>query len=136
MKTQIYPNLPLDTIVFKCSIFSDKVISFGTDFRALGKFGYNGYGLEGDLDEGGCRIFAAQSFLFGQQMGWMLPNVYDIMPYHDYYKTLVRERETLLDFFNAGRLLRPPVVSDDAPKTVCNYCREGAEGPVPPVPGL
>lgn len=106
------------------AIFSDKVISFGTDFRALGKFGYNGYGLEGDLDEGGCRIFAAQSFLFGQQMGWMLPNVYDIMPYHDYYKTLVRERETLLDFFNAGRLLRPPVVSDDAPKTVCNYCRE------------
>ena len=36
----------------------------------------------------------------------------------------MRERETLLDFFNAGRLLRPPVVSDDAPKTVCNYCRE------------
>ena len=26
------------------AIFSDKVISFGTDFRALGKFGYNGYG--------------------------------------------------------------------------------------------
>lgn len=106
------------------AIFSDKVISFGTDFRALGKFGYNGYGLEGDLDEGGCRIFAAQSFLFGQQMGWMLPNVYDIMPYHDFYKLLVRERQTLLEFFNAGRLLRPPVVTSDAPKTVCNYCRE------------
>lgn len=106
------------------AIFSDKVISFGTDFRALGKFGYNGYGLSGDLDEGGCRIFMAQSFLFGQQMGWMLPNVYDIMPYHDFYKALVRERETLLDFFNAGRLLRPPVVDCSAPKTVCKYCRE------------
>ncbi len=112
------------------AIFNDKVISFGTDFRALGKFGYNGYGLSGDLDEGGSRIFMAQSFLFGQQMGWMLPNVYDIMPCHDFYKALVNERAKLLDFFNAGKLLRPPVAESDAPDTVCEYCREAYDNRV------
>lgn len=109
------------------AIFSDKVISFGTDFRALGRFGANGYGLEGELDEGGVRIFAAQSFLFGQQMGWMLPHVYDMIPYQDFYKALVRERETLLEFFHAGRLLRPPIVIDDASKTICHYSREALD---------
>lgn len=103
------------------AIFSDKVISFGTDFRALGNFGY---GLTGDLDEGGARIFMAQSFLFGQQMGWMLPAVFETMPYHEFYIKLVRCREGLLEFFNAGRLLRPPVITSDKPQTVCKYCRE------------
>ncbi|MEG2003038.1 MAG: DUF6259 domain-containing protein, partial [Clostridia bacterium] len=103
------------------AIFSDKVITFGTDFRAFGNFGY---GAVGQLDDSGSRIFTAQSFIFGQQMGWMMPAVFDAMPHNDFYIKLVREREKLIKFFNAGRLLRPPVVTSNLANNVSHECRE------------
>ena len=107
------------------AVFSDKVITFGTDFRALGNMDY---GLFGILDQAGVRIFAPQSFLYGQQMGWMTPELFSRMPYRDFYIKLVRARAGMRKYFLEGRLLRPPVIEDDAEKLILTKCREAYGG--------
>lgn len=107
------------------AIFSDKVLTYGTDFRALGKLDYD---LFGTIDETGVRIFASQSFLFGQQMGWMTPELFSRMPHQDFFCKLVRARATFRDYFLAGRVLRPPVITDDGEKLILTKCREAYNG--------
>ncbi len=107
------------------AVFSDKVVMFGTDFRALGKMDYDLFGV---LDEVGVRIFSAQSFLFGQQMGWMTPELFSRMPQRDFYVKLVRARAGVRHYFNEGRMLRPPVISDDGEKLILTKCREAYGG--------
>lgn len=107
------------------TVYSDKVIAFGTDFRGLGNMDY---GLFGVLDEAGVRIFAAQSFLYGQQMGWMTPELFARMPHQDFYIHLVRERARFRDYFLCGKVLRPPVIKDNGKNIVLTKCREAYNG--------
>ena len=107
------------------AVFSDKVIMFGTDFRGLGNMDC---GLFGALDEAGVRIFGAQSFLFGQQMGWMTPELFSRMSHRDFFIKLVRARAAVRRYFNEGRMLRPPVITDDGEKIVLTKCREAYGG--------
>ena len=107
------------------TVFSDKVLTFGTDFRALGSMGYDLFNV---LDEAGVRIFSAQSFLFGQQMGWMTPELFSRMPHRDFYIRLVRARAGVRRYFLEGRVLRPPVIKDDGEKIILTKCREAYGG--------
>ncbi len=107
------------------TVFSDKVITFGTDFRGLGNLDFS---LNGVLDEAGVRIFAAQSFLFGQQMGWMTPQLFERMPHRDFFIRLVRERAKFRPYFIGGKVLRPPVIEDGGGKIILLKCREAYKG--------
>lgn len=61
----------------------------------------------------GQDILAAQSLAFGEQMGWIKPEVYQELEHKDFYKKCVRCRRKLGDFFYDGRLLRSPVIEED-----------------------
>lgn len=61
----------------------------------------------------GQDILAAQSLTFGEQMGWIKPEVYQALEHKEFYKKCVRCRRELGSFFYDGRLLRSPVIRDD-----------------------
>lgn len=107
------------------AVFSDKILTYGTDYRGLGNMDFR---LDGHLDEGGVRVFAAQSFLYGIQMGWITTQLFENMPHRDFFVRLVNERETFRKYFIGGRVLRPPVITDDGGKIVLTKCREAIGG--------
>jgi hypothetical protein len=81
-----------------------------------------------NLDEAGVRIFAAQSFLFGQQMGWMTTETFSRMPHQDFFIHLVHERVKFRGYFLGGKVLRPPVINDDGGRIILTKCREAYKG--------
>ena len=86
-------------------VYSDKVVLFG---RA-----YNG--IKGENSDAN-RIFAAQSLLFGDQMGWISPASYNALNCKAFFKKLVHVRAELHDLLSHGVMLRPPMLSDDGPR--------------------
>ncbi|MDD4124243.1 MAG: DUF6259 domain-containing protein [Eubacteriales bacterium] len=107
------------------AVFSDKIISYGTDYRGLGNLDFR---LDGNLDEAGVRVFAAQSFLFGQQMGWITTQLFARMPHKDFFIHLVNERAKFRRYFIGGHVLRQPVITDDGGKIALTKCREAYKG--------
>lgn len=87
-------------------LYSDKVHLFGI---AYGDVSY-------------ADIFIAQSLLFGEQMGWMSPSYYWKLPHRDFYKKAVAARTRLHRTLSHGRMLRPPVLTDDAPRLRSEKC--------------
>lgn len=63
-------------------------------------------------DAAGQDILAAQSLTFGEQMGWIKPEIYQKLKHKDFYKKCVRCRAELGSFFYDGHLLRSPVITD------------------------
>lgn len=61
----------------------------------------------------GQNILAAQSLTFGEQMGWIKPEVYKELECKEFYKKCVHCRMKLGSFFYEGRLLRSPVIEDE-----------------------
>jgi hypothetical protein len=91
-------------------IKNDQVPAFMVIYnRYVAVFGRN-YLYAGDAV--GQDIFAAQSLTYGEQMGWILPEVYKALEHKDFYKKCVRTRALLGDFFYDGELLRSPVIAD------------------------
>ena len=76
------------------AVYGGRVALVGRDYNSL-------------KDEEGVKIFAAESFLFGEQMGWIIPHQYLTTCYREFYKKCVRAREAHKEFFYAGKLLRP-----------------------------
>jgi hypothetical protein len=103
VKNQQVPAFPV--------LYSDKVVTFGLS--------YNGFRGEGVRD--GLAIFFAQSLLFGEQMGWMAPKFYREMPEQAFFKKCVLLRKQFREFF-FGTMLRPPVLTDDAPRLRYENC--------------
>ncbi|MBP5230385.1 MAG: hypothetical protein ILO68_01530 [Clostridia bacterium] len=87
-------------------LYSDKVHLFGIAF--------------GDVSY--ADIFIAQSLLFGEQMGWLSPSYYRKLPHREFYRTLVRTRNRLHNLLSHGTMLRPPVLTDDAPRLTSDAC--------------
>lgn len=79
---------------------------------------YNGYvsvfGRSYDYapDGAGQNILIAQSLTFGEQMGWIKPEVYRELEHKEFYKKCVRCRVKLGSYFYDGHLLRSPVIED------------------------
>ncbi|MBR6553159.1 MAG: hypothetical protein IKT91_00995 [Clostridia bacterium] len=102
-KNQQVPAFPV--------LYSDKVVSFGLT--------YNSFRGEGVRD--GLAIFIAQGLLFGEQLGWMAPKFYREMPEQAFFKKCVLLRKQFREFF-FGNMLRPPKLSDDAPRLRYENC--------------
>lgn len=104
------------------AVYGGRVALVGRDYNSL-------------KDEEGVKIFAAESFLFGEQMGWIIPHQYLTTCYREFYKKCVRAREAHKEFFYAGKLLRPLAIeSDQAPVTT--YGCVMAEGQIISVPAV
>ena len=101
------------------AVYNEYVITFGIS-----------YGSITDADSDCMRIFFAQSLVYGVQMGWMRPDLYFRMSHKDFYRKLVKFRETYADYFYGGRMLRPPYLSDNAPRLVSDKCTQAINGHV------
>ncbi len=67
-------------------------------------------------DEDVLFAVAAQSLLWGEQLGWINPNRYLNLKNRGFYNAIVKTREALKDYLLYGRLLRPPYVKSGAKK--------------------
>ena len=76
-----------------------------------------GRNYNGAYDDGAFKVFAAQSLLYGEQMGWLSPQRYLSMnpALRAYYRALVHTRFRYNPFFVGGRPLRPPVTECSLP---------------------
>lgn len=62
------------------------------------------------------RMKAAQQLVFGEQLGWLDPNIVTEPQNADYFRQLARLRESLSKYFYAGRMARPPKLLGDMPR--------------------
>ncbi len=99
------------------AVYSGYVSMFGRNYR------YMPY----DDDEG-QRINIAQSFTFGEQLGWNAPDLYMQMKHKDFYKKCVHERTKIGSYMYNGRLLRSPEFTDDQPVIRTTRCKEAYGG--------
>ena len=83
-------------------VYTGKVALFGRS--------YNG------LDRAATDIFAAQSLLYGDQMGWISPENFAKIEDKDFFVKLVNVRRQHHALFVSGVMLRPPKLEDDAPR--------------------
>lgn len=90
-------------------------------------FGRHYDSLPMDEDDG-QRIVCTESLLFGDQMGWIMPERFLAMPCRDYYCKLVKARETLAEYFWRGTMLRPPVITDDGEMLYTDKSKESPMG--------
>ena len=74
------------------------------------------------------RINIAQSFTFGEQLGWNAPDLYMQMKHKDFYKKCVHERAKVGSYMYNGRLLRSPEFTDDQPLIRTTRCKEAYGG--------
>lgn len=79
-------------------------------------------------DDAGQMIMLAQSFTFGEELGWNDPELYLQMKHKDFYKKCVHERVKVADYFYNGRLLRPVEFFDGLPALRTVSCREARNG--------
>ena len=105
IKNQQVPVFPV--------LYADRVVTFGISYHSI-------QGAERD----GMVIFYAQSLLYGEQMGWLSPKLYRNLPEKDFFRKLVGVRAQLHHVFHGGVMLRPPVLSDDAPRLRCERCSQ------------
>lgn len=105
IKNQQVPVFPV--------LYADRVVTFGISYHSM-------QGAERD----GMAIFYAQSLLYGEQMGWLSPKLYRSMPEKEFFRKLVGVRARLHHLFHGGVMLRPPVLSDDAPRLRCERCSQ------------
>ena len=99
------------------AIYSGYVAMYGRNYR------YMPY----DDDEG-QRINIAQSFTYGEQLGWNAPDLYMQMKHKEFYKKCVHERARVGSYFYNGRLLRSPEITDDQPIIRTTRCKEAYGG--------
>ncbi|MBP5312589.1 MAG: hypothetical protein J6112_07145 [Clostridia bacterium] len=76
-------------------------------------FGRN-YGICKEDDTGiSFRILTAESLCFGDQPGWVTPDIYLESPYRDLFKQVAKLRFKYNDFYYAGTCQRPPKLEGD-----------------------
>lgn len=59
------------------------------------------------------KVLTAQSLCFGDQIGWMTPEILFANPEKEFFRRIVELRYKYGEYFMSGRCLRPPVLSGD-----------------------
>ncbi len=67
------------------------------------------------------RMKAAQQLTFGEQIGWIAPNVIREKDNIEFLKTIVGLRRQLQQYFAAGEMARPPKVEGEIPKVKADW---------------
>ncbi len=89
-------------------LYSDRVATFGIYYHGMR-----------EMDRDGMTIFYMQSLLFGEQLGWIMPDMYEEMPEKTFFQKIVSTRKQLHRVLSHGVMLRPPMLADDAPRLRC-----------------
>jgi len=77
---------------------------------------------QGDSWKGAAmRQKTAQALVFGEQLGWMGPQVIDDPVAGPFLKQLGKFRYALRDYLARGRMARPPRVKDDGARVTANW---------------
>jgi len=79
-------------------------------------------------DAVGQKINFAQSLVYGEQMGWMNPLLYEKLEYKDFYKACVKARTAVGEYIYDGKMLRPPVLSDDREELMTDKNNQSYKG--------
>jgi len=72
-------------------------------------------------DEQAVRMKAAQSLVWGEQIGWMSPSLIDHPVNGPYLRRVARMRYALRDFLATGTMEHPPTVEGDIPDVTCDW---------------
>lgn len=91
------------------AVYGGKVQMFGRAYRG---------GATKDL---ALRMKAAQSLVFGEQIGWIDPNVYKDPIGGPFIRRMARLRYALKDYLAVGDMARPPRVVGDIPKVTADW---------------
>ncbi len=67
------------------------------------------------------RMKMAESFVFGEQIGWITPSVVNQPDQYDFLKKIVALRYKFRDYFYKGELARPPKLSGEMPKVTADW---------------
>ncbi len=67
------------------------------------------------------RMKSAQQLVFGEQIGWLNPNVVDQEENASFLRQVVRLRWQLRRYFHAGQMLRPPKLQGDIPRVRADW---------------
>ena len=107
---------------------NDQVPAFAAIYCGLvAMFGRN-YGFLASDDDQGQRMYISESLVFGEQLGWIVPENYEGLQHREFYNKCVDYRTKNATYFAEGRLLRPPVVTDNAPKLYTDRAKEAYGG--------
>lgn len=68
-----------------------------------------------------CRMKLAESFVFGEQIGWITPHVVDDPRRYDFLKKVVALRYRFRDFFYKGEMARPPKLLGEMPTVTADW---------------
>jgi hypothetical protein len=91
------------------AVYGGKVQMFGRAYRG---------GTTKDL---ALRMKAAQSLVFGEQIGWIDPNVYKEPIGGAFIRRMARLRYALKDYLASGDMARPPHIVGDIPKVTADW---------------
>ena len=103
-----------DQIPLFAAVYGGKLQMFGRAYRG---------GATQDL---ALRMKAAQSLVFGEQIGWMEPTVIKEPVGGPFIRRVARLRYALRDYFSNGDMARVPTVAGDIPKVTADWQWSGA----------
>ncbi len=98
------------------AVYADQVVLFSRAYRG------------GPTQDLANRMKAAQSLVFGEQLGWVGPDVIS-RPSADFLRRCAQVRVRLNDYLAHGRMLRVPALSGEVPKLTADWQWSG-EWPV------
>ena len=97
-----------DMVPAFAAVYADKILTFGRAY--------------GGTEPLAHRMRAAQSLVFGEQIGWITTDVLDSQPDTAIYiRKCARIRYRLLDYLARGVMLRPPTVHGEIPDVTADW---------------
>jgi hypothetical protein len=76
---------------------------------------------EGATKDLALRMKAAQQLVFGEQIGWMGPDVVKEPANAEFLKRIVAVRRRFNEYFHAGEMARPPKLQGDIPQLKADW---------------
>ena len=76
------------------------------------------------------KMKAAESLVFGEQIGWFGPELLDRAEEFAFIRPLVRFRQSIADYFYRGEMARPPKFLDPVPNVTADWKWSGNPTPV------
>jgi hypothetical protein len=75
----------------------------------------------GDTKDLALRMKAGQQLVFGEQPGWLDPNVVKEKDNAEFFRAMVQLRAKCSRYFSAGEMMRPPRLSGDVPQVQADW---------------
>jgi len=101
-------------VPFFAAVYGGRIQLFGRAYRG------------GPTARAAMRMKTAQAFVFGEQLGWINPQVVKDPVNGPFLRRLARLRYKLRDFLARGRMARPPRILTEVPQVTADWRWHGA----------